>query len=150
MDADGDLYILVAGEVQLSGPRFVPASYLIKLDSSAKKVLYQIALPFSAQVISVDSGGNTYLAGGNVIEKRGPGGTAVLYHKVLGGTSMAIYGIARDTDGRTYVTGRVNAGDLQATARALRPVASSADDCNGFVIRLDASGAIRRSATSLT
>jgi len=149
-DSKGNLYVLVNGLTSTcqpigSPPVFcapTPASYLVEMNPSAEKVLYQAALPTLVNAMAVDSAGAIYLAPGKSVQKLSGAGGALVYQTTIGGASLGIYTMALDASARVYLTGTVNAGDLSPTPGAFEQTASNSANPNGFVVRLNAAGGI--------
>ncbi len=136
-DAQGTVYTLVGNYIGSE------QSSLVKL-TPAGDVVYQTTLSIYAPVMAVDSTGNVYLAGNPggssvFVEKLGTNGATVVYRTPIGGQTPT--GIAVDSSGRVYVTGRAFQG-MQTTPGAFQSTATNANADNGFVVRLKADGSV--------
>ena len=135
-DGQGGIYALVSNYISAE------QSYLVKLTPEGD-VVYQTTLPIYAPVMAVDTAGNVYLAGNPdgssvFVEKLGTDGAKVAYQTPIGGQIPT--GIAVDSSGRVYVTGRASQG-MQTTPGAFESTATNSAE-NGFVVRLKADGSL--------
>ncbi|HLY18426.1 MAG TPA: SBBP repeat-containing protein [Bryobacteraceae bacterium] len=138
-DAQGGIYGLVSNYISSE------QSYLVKL-TPAGDVIYQTTLPFYAPVMAVDAAGNVYLAGnpdgsGVFVEKLGTDGAKAVYQTPISTGAQIPTGIAVDSSGRVYVTGRAFQG-MQTTPGAYQSTVTNANSENGFVVRLKADGSL--------
>jgi hypothetical protein len=138
-------------------------AYVAKLNSAGSALVYSTYLGGSdgdsGQGIAVDSRGNAYVAGYTssadfptvkpvqasnrgdfdaFVAKLNPDGSALVYSTYLGGGGVDYgYGIAVDSFGNAYVTGRTYSADFP-TANPLQ--ASYGGELDAFVAKLNATG----------
>ena len=138
-------------------------AFVAKLNSPGSALVYSTYLGGSGgdsgQGIAVDSSGNAYVTGYTFstdfptvnplqasdhgdfdafVAKLNAAGSALVYSTYLGGSSVDYgYGVAVDSSGNAYVTGRTYSTDFP-TANPLQ--ASYGGDGDGFVAKLNAAG----------
>jgi beta-propeller repeat-containing protein len=95
--------------------------------------------------------GGTSFVGDVFVTKLDPAGSAIVYSTYLGGSDYEHgNGIAVDSAGNAYVAGQTRSADFPTTAGALRTTfAGPAGDSDGFVAKLDATGAVLAYSTYL-
>ena len=138
-------------------------AFVGKLNSTGSALVYSTYLGGSegdaGRGIALDSSGNAYVTGYTFstdfptvnplqasdrgdfdafVAKLNAAGSALVYSTYLGGSTVDYgYGIAVDSSGNAYVTGRTYSTDFP-TAHPLQP--SNAGDGDGFVTKLNAAG----------
>lgn len=148
-------------------------SFITKLNPAGNALVYSTYLAGTsingARAIAVDSAGNAYVTGLAVsgftttpgvfqptrksndafIGKLNPAGSAWVYASFLGGTGFQDegFGIAADSAGNTYVTGKTDSTDFPVTAGAFTSTAPGGHDA--FVASVNALGTALRYATYL-
>lgn len=141
--------------------------YVAKLDPTGKSILWATYIggrkaSSSGVGISVDAGGNVYVAGttdmgaypvtagayqttfasapGSFVTKLNPNGTALVYSTFVNGATVT--GMALDTGGNVFLTGN-------ASALATTPGAYQTAGSGSFVAKLNAAGSAMVYATTL-
>lgn len=128
MDQNGDLILLThAGEIRQSKPvvyqqingakRFIPSTYVIK---DKKQVAFQIAKYDRSKPLIIDP--------------------TLAFSTFLGGSGFdAATGLAVDSSGNSYITGRTNSADFPITPDAFQTEKASLD-FDVFVTKMNATG----------
>lgn len=140
-------------------------AFVTKLSTDGATLVYSTYLGGAqddkAATIAVDGQGNAYIAGSTAsstfpttvgapqttftgtqdafVTALNPGGSALLYSTLLGGTGVArANGLAVDQTGNVYVGGSTNASDFPVTTGSLQTALNKGFD--GFVVKVDRSG----------
>ncbi|MEO8660069.1 MAG: SBBP repeat-containing protein [Bryobacteraceae bacterium] len=104
--------------------------------------------------IQLDQAGNIYVAGYSTptslhespdafVAKLSPDGSKLIYFTSLAGTEQdAATGLAVGSDGSVYITGNTQSGDFPVTAGALQMSNPMPGQLQGFLVKVDPSGAI--------
>jgi len=161
-EVDGNKKVL-SGRYLVNGRREV--GFFVKAFDRSKPLVIDPVIDYStylgsgdqANAITVDSVGNAYITGqasspdfpttpgayqtdfrgGGFVTKLNPTGTALVYSTYIGGVLLG-YGIAVDSSGNAYITGKTNSRDLPTTPAALQSSIRGCSDAS--VIKLNASG----------
>ena len=121
---------------------------------SSVKLLSLLPKGAVSTAIQLDPAGNIYVAGYTTpanfqesrdafVAKLSPDGSKLIYFTSLAGTQQdAATGLALAADGSAYVTGNTQSADFPVTAGALQATNPMPGQLQGFLVKLNPSGAI--------
>jgi uncharacterized protein (TIGR03437 family) len=94
-------------------------------------------------VLSIDSGGNSYIGLSPHILKINSTGTGLVYDRMLDGNLGAgLFDLVTDLSGNVFVGGSTLSSDFPITVPCFQSVAGAPTALTDFILRLDASGGI--------
>jgi hypothetical protein len=97
--------------------------------------------PTTAGAFQMTFAGGGFFAGDAFVTKLDPAGSTPIYSTYLGGSgSDEAWGIALDSEGNAYVTGRTQSKNFPTTAGAYQPALRSGATGNAFVTKLNTTG----------
>jgi uncharacterized protein (TIGR03437 family) len=160
-----------AGNAYVSGPNFV-----MKLDPSGSNVIYTLTLPASHIRLALDAAGSVYMAGTCgpdfpvtpgayrtkiacssayctklFVAKLNYAGTGMTYSALLGGSGTETFaGLAVDSSGSVYVTGRTSSTDFPVSDGAVQREPPPGSYGWPFVAKLNSAGTALSYSTFLS